>query len=334
MQLKKQIQDLIEDGSFTNYVFGTNESDTRKWEKWLEKNSHYQELVEEARQMVLGLPFQKQSIPPKNIDQGLDRLMATLDEPKSRKLSTGLITFGWLKAAAAIALLLVGIWGLNHFFSTPELMAYQTMDGETKRIFFPDGSEILLNANSKLSYYSDLTYGTLSLEGEAYFQIKKQKKGNPLQIKTNDLTVSVIGTQFNLNSRRGETVVSLNEGLVQLHAAQDQNVNLEAGEIAWFDKGAKKFVIKEGKTGFWGTWKDKEWVFEEGTSFREVLLRMEETFGLEPEVLDSALLDRKISGGLGIESKAVLLQSMEAVYDIHIIEKNAKQIIIQAHQEE
>ena len=75
----------------------------------------------------------------------------------------------------------------------------------SSEILLPDGSAVTLNANSKLQYYTH-SARKVWLEGEAFFEVKKiPETAEPFQVVTNDLTITVLGTTFNVNSRNEQT---------------------------------------------------------------------------------------------------------------------------------
>lgn len=59
----------------------------------------------------------------------------------------------------------------------------------------PDGSEVLLNKNSSIVYSDDFSERSLTLEGEAFFQVEK---GSRFDVNTAEGVVSVLGTSFNV----------------------------------------------------------------------------------------------------------------------------------------
>ncbi len=71
--------------------------------------------------------------------------------------------------------------------------------GAKSTVTLPDGTEIILNAGSKLKY--DAKYGnkdrTVTLKGEAYFKVAKNKR-KPFLVNTKHLVVKAYGTEFNV----------------------------------------------------------------------------------------------------------------------------------------
>lgn len=95
-----------------------------------------------------------------------------------------------------------------------------TAKGETYKVNLPDGTEVWLNAASSLKYAANLLqYGKrkVSLQGEAYFQVAKDK-AHPFVVETEKQLVEVLGTHFNINAYSDEKVVktTLLEGSVKI----------------------------------------------------------------------------------------------------------------------
>ncbi|WP_062054669.1 FecR family protein [Aquimarina longa] len=117
----------------------------------------------------------------------------------------------WLYAVAASIALIIGS---TFFFN--QNTTYQSGFGEQLTIILPDGSETILNAKSKL-YYKKSNWKnserTVFLEGEAFFKVKK---GSTFSVKSKDRTVSVLGTQFNVNANHDFFEVICYEGKVKV----------------------------------------------------------------------------------------------------------------------
>jgi ferric-dicitrate binding protein FerR (iron transport regulator) len=80
--------------------------------------------------------------------------------------------------------------------------------GSKTTIELSDSSEVVLNSGSSLEYpdHFGATDRTVFLHGEAYFNIKRNKH-KPFYVKTNDATIKVLGTQFNVKSYPDENIM-------------------------------------------------------------------------------------------------------------------------------
>ena len=54
------INDFLEDASFKNWALQENGTDINFWEFWVAKNPEKKELVNKAKDLVLGISFDKQ----------------------------------------------------------------------------------------------------------------------------------------------------------------------------------------------------------------------------------------------------------------------------------
>ncbi|MEO9892210.1 FecR family protein [Aurantibacter sp.] len=129
----------------------------------------------------------------------------------------------FFKIAAAIAVLLVA----SFFYLNTLNESINTQFAEQKEIRLPDNSEIVLNADSKISYDKEnwSTTRNIELNGEAYFKVAKGKK---FTVATENGTVTVLGTQFNVENRDEYFEVSCYEGLVSV-IYDGKETNLPAG---------------------------------------------------------------------------------------------------------
>jgi transmembrane sensor len=80
-----------------------------------------------------------------------------------------------------------------------------TRYGSKSKVQLPDGTQVWLNADSKLTYSKD--FGNqereVSLSGEAFFDVQKDVD-HPFIIHTNNLDIKVLGTAFNIRSYQNE----------------------------------------------------------------------------------------------------------------------------------
>lgn len=129
----------------------------------------------------------------------------------------------FIRIAAAIILLC----GATYFYISSLDETISTDLAQTNEISLPDTSEILLNAESKIAYSKKKwdKKRNVSLNGEAFFKVAKGKK---FTVSTDHGTVTVLGTQFNVENRPGFFEVSCYEGLVSV-TYKEKTVKLPAG---------------------------------------------------------------------------------------------------------
>jgi transmembrane sensor len=149
----------------------------------------------------------------------------------------------FLKVAAVVAVVMGGAY----FYLNSLNESVATQYAETKEIILPDTSEILLNAESQVSYDEKdwNNKRNISLQGEAFFNVAK---GNTFTVTTDQGTVTVLGTQFNVENRDGFFEVTCFEGLVSVLYDGEEN-KLPAGNaiIVVNGKLSKTSAVKNGQ---------------------------------------------------------------------------------------
>ncbi len=85
-------------------------------------------------------------------------------------------------------------------------------------LYLPDGSSVLMNEGSELSYSPASFEGgsrEVALTGEAYFDIVHNPE-KPFLVRTGPIITRVLGTAFNVNMKQTEVVVTVTRGLVEV----------------------------------------------------------------------------------------------------------------------
>lgn len=148
--------------------------------------------------------------------------------------------------------------------------------GEQVTISLPDGTQVTLNAESRLSYnLSDYNSDErrVTLDGEGYFHVAKNA-ASPFSIRAKGLIVSVLGTTFNLRARSTDATaeLSLEEGSVRFQALKTgQNVVLSPNQKVVLDQNRGTLTVEENRyVTDASAWRRGELVFR-NVPFAEVL---------------------------------------------------------------
>jgi len=132
-------------------------------------------------------------------------------------------------AASFLFLATASFWVFNMQSNSPNIIVSQ---GEMKVIDLLDGSKVWLNKNSELSIAADFSKHNrnVSLTGEAFFKVEKNPN-LPFIIKTQNSSVTVLGTSFNVKERKKKLTVAVESGKVRLSEEGGQSVDLIKGDI-------------------------------------------------------------------------------------------------------
>lgn len=202
--------------------------------KWLNHELNAEELeafkkledYQELTQLNNGIKGFK--APSYSTSEELQTILKRIELKKSKKKN-------WLPVAISVASFFILCFGFIYYTTTLD-STFKTLAAQKQSIELPDASEVILNAMSELSFNESSWKDNreVFLTGEAYFKVAK---GSKFRIKTANGTVTVLGTQFNINQRNNNFEVVCYEGLVNvLH--KDFNVDLSKGN---------RFLIRDGK---------------------------------------------------------------------------------------
>ena len=333
-----ELKDFIKDESFHNWVNKTVPDDVAQWSHWLESNPDKYQLATDAADIIRGISFNRQLVSRQKIDAGWERLTSKLVRSASSK--TKIIPVKWYKrkefrqlAAVWVAFLLVSAVGF-YFYKKTSTLEYQTGYGETATIVLPDKSTVVLNSNSRLhlnNNWSSLRPREVWLDGEAFFSVvKKAGKGNArFLVHTGSLDVKVLGTKFNVNSRKARTQVVLNSGKVELSTRQRNNTEqtvMQPGELAELSPDKKEFVKKKVNPLLYSSWIHKKLLFND-TSMSEIVKMLEDNYGFQVQLTDPELKSRKLTGEIYVDDIDTLLKALSKSFKLQISQKGNKLLI-------
>ena len=119
--------------------------------------------------------------------------------------------------------------------------------GQKSSVTLPDGSHVWLNSASRICYSSDFNKKdrNIILEGEAYFEVAKNKK-IPFVVNASGMSITAVGTEFNVRnySDEDEVCATLVEGKV-IASVPGSDISLTYGQEAVLnrDSGEMSFAV-------------------------------------------------------------------------------------------
>ena len=162
----------------------------------------------------------------------------------------------WFSSIAAIMLVFIGFW---MFWNRNTLTNVIAEKGKHIEYQLPDGSMVSMNAESKMffekSKFNHKRY--LSLEGEAFFKVRK---GKVFTIHTQFANVKVLGTSFNVLAREKSFKVSCLTGKVLVYSDNQALIILPGESIITVNNKLAK--IKDPQIGLVTDWCHGKFNFE------------------------------------------------------------------------
>jgi ferric-dicitrate binding protein FerR (iron transport regulator) len=233
---------------------------------------------------------------------------------------------------------------LNSSHTDGQGLVFQKIEvpyGSKTRLQLPDGSRVILNSGSTLSYPNVFEGGsrTVYLTGEAFFDVKKDKT-KPFFVNASGIRVKVLGTTFNVKAypEEGTVETTLVTGEVQIFTGKQTSmpdITLKPSQKAVYSKDNKQILRLDeelpqkvspvsksvtdnsqnkpsqtsAKVNESIAWKDNQLVFD-NEEFNELTAKIERWFNVEIILDYPALKNARFSGKFDKETIEQALNAM------------------------
>lgn len=139
----------------------------------------------------------------------------------------------------------------------------RTLQGMECSIILSDGTNVHLNAETKLTYPVCFSgkERIVQIEGEAYFDVATDKE-HPFVVKTPHSSVQVTGTSFNVRAYPDEPTecITLTSGSITIDKG-NKEFALTPGQHFIFDKSTGKDSVTDVNTELYTSWQSGSFVF-------------------------------------------------------------------------
>ena len=241
------IEELMLDDSFVNYCLSTGAAVSLHWKNIIRDNPEQEEIFNEAKRLVLALHG---GLSRPEINRQIDYVRRQLQEKKKDtvtvpaeyepSLSSALVVTGtgrlkrkffriaFSYLAIASIVIAAGWWIFSRSASSSsegqsvsvQAGHFQSQPGQRQTVSLPDGSVVILNSNSTVSWNAGFNTATrdIQLTGEAFFKVAKDPR-KPFTVITGNISTTALGTEFYVHGRKegdNHIEVDLLEGKVQL----------------------------------------------------------------------------------------------------------------------
>ncbi|MGV3559363.1 FecR domain-containing protein [Larkinella arboricola] len=253
----------------------------------------------------------------------------TVSETPVRPLRS---SWRWM-AAVGLIVLATGSLFFYRQFATPQPISLHTDFGQTRRVVLPDQSIVTMNGNTTLRYFEHWKADQpreVWVEGEAFFEVVHTRNHQRFQVHLpTQMNVEVLGTRFNVYTRKTKTKVVLNEGRIQMRVANNSNNHLEMqpGEMFMADTETKAFYKKRVNAQAHSSWRTDKLSFE-GTTLGEIAQLLKDTYGLDVEIPDQNLREQKVSGTVPARNANTILKGLSGLFDLKVT-REANHILIE-----
>ncbi len=191
-------------------------------------------------------------------------------------------------------------------------LVYKVHSGVKGLVDLPDGSKVWLNSGSSVkcpTKFAD-SRRDIELDGEGYFIVKGDPEW-PMYVRTKrNITVKVIGTEFNLTSYENDSEFKLTlvKGNVTILNSNNntETVVTPMEEIVIPDKASIRQHKQQADIHVSTAWKEGFLLFD-NTPMDQVIKRMERWYGVRFIIKDSSILNNNFTAEFKSESLSQVL---------------------------
>jgi ferric-dicitrate binding protein FerR (iron transport regulator) len=244
---------------------------------------------------------------------------------KNRRISFSFIAQHWQKMAAVGVILIVGIWVyFTRYGSSNDAIVLKTEE-KVKTATLPDGSKITLNKNTTLTYEGDKKSNQRAIimeQGEAFFDVKPNKQ-KPFVVETQNITITVVGTSFNVKNTNSVTEIIVESGIVRVSSCGSE-VELHAKEKAIIRQDR---IFKESNNDeLYRFYRSRE-LIASSTPLSRVAELLSEAYGKQIVLEDEELSQLELTASFKNASLNIILDVIGETFDLEVENQDNKIIL-------
>jgi ferric-dicitrate binding protein FerR (iron transport regulator) len=254
------------------------------------------------------------------------RQPATKESKPSKAIQFSLLRK--LQVAVAVLLLVVGIWWIFNAINKSAAVAVINKQSLSNTIIdtLSDGSIITLNKNTELSYPSlfKSKTRTVKLKGEAFFKVTPNK-AKPFIIDVDNVTITVVGTAFNVKNYDSSTQVIVESGIVQVSRG-DQSIQLHKGEQVFIKNNIAPFEKSIVKDSLYNYYRTKK-IICNATPLPDVIATINEAYNAHIVLGDDAVKQLHLSTTFKDENLETIINIIQQTFDLRVTQQGDSTIL-------
>jgi transmembrane sensor len=238
------------------------------------------------------------------------------------------------------ASILLGVGAIGWIISRPEIQVLDTSIGELRHLNLSDGSHVDLAPDSRVRTRLTLTQREVQLErGQAFFAVAHSAR-RPFVVHVAGLTVTTLGTAFDVRTGPDNTVVMVSEGRVSVapsapkaagdSIAESEAVRAGVGQRVTFS--ARRLSVGNIDPSVAGSWRSGTLQFV-GEPLEEVV-GVVNRYSSRHMVVTSAFKQTRFTGTLSPLNIREWLNALEQIYNVKVVEEGSNEILIRSRSED
>ncbi|HEY1165736.1 MAG TPA: FecR domain-containing protein [Chitinophaga sp.] len=323
------IEELLQHPVFRQWVIERDATAAAYWQEWLQQHPHRATDLAKAREMLLLIGDPTHAPAATDAAETWERVLQSIDSGSSRlvQMPRNRMRRRWSYAAVITGILIMTC--AIYFFVRKDTLHYDTAMGEMRTVELPDHSLVRLNVNSTLRYSAEPDNGgprEVWLKGEAFFTVQHQHNNRRFIVHTADVDIQVVGTEFNVNTRRVKTQVVLSTGVVKLvlnkkatsgTAPEQAPITMKPGDMVTYSSATEELINKKVDPAAYASWRTGVLSYDEAP-VAEVIRSLQDNLGLVIQLEDDSLGKQTYTGSIPINNIEVFFKTLERSFNVHI----------------
>lgn len=296
--------------------------------KWIAADRSHQVYFDQLKQ-VWEKSREAAAVSIVNEDEAWNRFRARIQVGTAAPASVHRMRPHWLQVAAAVIILtllgVAGYWMFNGPQPAREMVVQATQQVVNDTL--PDGSIVTLNKRSSVTYPAKFLSDqrNISLQGEAFFRVTPNER-KPFVVSINDVSITVLGTAFNVKSVNGTTEVIVESGRVRVTRG-DKTVELGANERIITGEAENTLQKETSKDRLYNYYRTREFVCDD-TPLWKLVQVLNEAYGANIVIGNPAIRDMKLNASFYNESLDQVLEVISLTFNISVT-RTANQVVLQ-----
>jgi ferric-dicitrate binding protein FerR (iron transport regulator) len=308
-----------------------NEHEKNKFSNWLLQDPDNLDLYIEIKN-IWHAPLSKRL----NFDDTHAKIKLNKAIKKGRR-KIQLHTYSRAIAAASILLIVVGTFTYQYLKAprqadpqekTIHFITKHSKLGEQLRVTLPDASVVRLNAGSSIRFPEkfDTDKRQITLSGEAFFEVTKDPN-RPFEVKTNNITTTVLGTSFNIKAfGQEQATVTVATGKVEVETKNGDSTDkllLLPNQQVVYNKKENHFKMEEVDSRHYFEWTSGTIRFN-NDPLEEVVKILERWYNVKIQLDKHIKKSMRIQGSYTDKKLYIILDGLGYIYnlDCHYINDN------------
>ena len=304
------------DESYVSYCLKRNTKDILRWNTIINSHPHSEQIFSEAEHLIILL---HSGLTEKEIDTELQHIQSkillreafSLDSQRQTTADNAIvpkrkgIPNKWLYTGVAASLLICVFlfFGNQSRQASPvsqlPVTTASSQTGSRKKVLLPDGSEVLLNSNSSVSWNAAFNENDrqIILTGSAFFKVAKNPQ-KPFVVHSGTLSTTALGTAFYIEQlpSANNIQVSLLEGKINVEQAGNDHRNIVyPGEEISYNISSRLLQKQKFDRTALQNWLNGDLSFT-NTKLKDILTEISFWYNINIQLQNTSLADKPVTG--------------------------------------